>query len=70
MSTTIAVSSFRANMSQCMDMCEIKPIAITNHNRVYVMMKKEHYIDMVNKIKLPHVVQTPTFIATFVHFSQ
>ena len=70
MQNTIGASSFRANMSECMDLCDIKPIVIKNHSRVYIMMKEEHYIDLINKIRLPHIVETPAFVTTFVHFSR
>jgi len=70
MTQTIAVSSFRANISDCMKMCEIEPIVIKRHSEVYIMMKEEHYIDLINKIRLPHIVETPAFVTTFVHFSR
>ena len=70
MSSTIGVSSFRANISEFMKLCDVEPIVIQKHNKIYVMMKEEHYIDMVNKIRLPHIVETPPFVATFVQFSR
>lgn len=67
--TTIGVSSFRANISEFMKMCDVEPIVIQKHNKVYVMMKKEHYIDMVNKIRLPHIVETPSFVTSIVQYT-
>lgn len=70
MNNTVGVSSFRANISEFMKLCDVEPIVIQKHNHIYIMMKKEHYIDMVNKIRLPHIVETPPFIATMVQFTQ
>ena len=61
---TIGISSFRANMSECMQMCDDKPIVLSKRGTIYVMMREEHYIQMVNRIKLPHVVQIPHFLVS------
>ena len=65
---TIGVSSFRQSISKYMDKCDETPLVIRKHNKIYIMMKQEHYIDLINKIKLPHVVQMPSFVQTIVHF--
>lgn len=67
--TTIGVSDFRANISAHLDTVEKHPITLYRHNRVYVLMTKEHYIDLINKIKLPHLVHMPQGVHTIVHFT-
>ena len=69
METTVGVSSFRNNISQYLDACEQTPLAIFRHNRVYIMMTKEHYVDLINKIKMPNIMQMPVGVQTIVHFT-
>ena len=68
MPETIGVSSFRQSISLYMDKCEQSPLVIRRHNSVYILMKQEHYIDLINKIKLPNIVEMPPFVQTIVHF--
>lgn len=68
MNLTVGVSSFRKNISLYMDRCDETPIIIRKHTKVYILMKQEHYIDLINKIKLPGIVQMPPFVQTIVHF--
>lgn len=65
----VGVSDFRANISTHLDTVEKHPITLYRHNRVYVLMTKEHYIDLINKIKLPHLAQMPQGVHTIVHFT-
>ena len=68
MTQTVGVGSFRQNIRVYLDKCDETPIVIHRHNKNYILMKQEHYIDLINKIKLPNVVEMPAFVQTIVHF--
>ena len=66
---TVGVSSFRSNIREYLDLAENSPVAIHRNNRIYVLMTKEHYVDLMNKIRFPHMAQMPANVQTIVHFT-
>jgi prevent-host-death family protein len=69
MTTMIGVTRFRSNIKDYLDKANETPIAINRRSRVYIVMTKEHYVDLINKIKMPHVVEMPQGVQTIVHFT-
>ena len=60
--------SFRSNTRYYFDAAIQTPIQITRNREVFILMSKEHYIDLINKIKAPHLMQMPATVHTLVHF--
>jgi PHD/YefM family antitoxin component YafN of YafNO toxin-antitoxin module len=68
MTTTVGVTSFRNNISAYMDKAQDAPIVVHKHHKTYILMTKEHYVDLINKIKAPNIMQMPGNVHTIVHF--
>ena len=69
MSDMVNVKDFRANTKTYFDVANEKPVPITRNNKIYILMTKEHYVDLINKIKFPGAVQMPKGVHTIVHFT-
>ena len=64
----VTVTDFRANLKQNFDLADQQPVAIYRSSRVYVLMNKQHYIDLLHKAKYPGIMQMPQGVQTIVHF--
>ena len=64
----VTVTDFRANLKQHLQQAEQQPIAIYRSSKVYVLMTKQHYIDLLHKAQYPNVMQMPIGVQTIVHF--
>jgi hypothetical protein len=65
----ITLTDFRANIKQYFEAAELNPQAIYRSSKVYVLMSKQHYIDLLHKAKYPSMMQMPSGVQTIVHFS-
>lgn len=59
-------SDFRKRQREIFEACEKAPVQIQRNSRIYLLMPQEHYVDLVNKVKFPNLVEHP--VQTVVHF--
>lgn len=66
----INLRELRSNTKKCFVDAESEPQIISRNSKVFILMSKEHYIDLVNKIKYPGVTEIPDLVHTIVHFKK
>ena len=64
----VKISEFRDNIKEYFVKSETNPVAVYRNSKVYVLMSKEHYVDLLHKAQYPTVMQMPTNVQTVVHF--
>ena len=62
------VTLLRARTKEYFDAAEINPVAIHRKSKLYVLMSKQHYVDLLHKAKYPQLMQMPANVQTIVHF--
>ena len=64
----VTLTDFRANIKLHFESADQQPVAIYRSSKVYVLMSKQHYIDLLHKAKYPGIMQMPSNVQTIVHF--
>lgn len=64
----VTITDFRSNIKHHFESAEQNPVAIYRSSKCYVLMSKQHYIDLLHKAKYPGLMQMPTNVQTIVHF--
>jgi len=64
----VTLTDFRANIKHHFVQAEQQPVAIYRSSKVYVLMSKQHYIDLLHKAKYGAAMQMPQGVQTVVHF--
>jgi PHD/YefM family antitoxin component YafN of YafNO toxin-antitoxin module len=65
----INISEFRSNIRKYFKTADETPVAVHRNSDVYVLMSKAHYIGLINKAKMPRMMEMPTGVQTVVHFT-
>jgi hypothetical protein len=62
----VGLTDFRKNTRKHFLEAKEKPIEIKRNTEMYVLCSREHYIDLLNKVKFPNLMHSP--VQTTVHF--